>query len=141
MSSVIVGVIGTLLGVVIGGMLQQWQASRTRRWHLADSLSDVKRHAYAEFLRSISASYGQAMSGQRDRSEDVRLHAAMAEIEVLADGELVEAARDLVDTVIEVHSLIAEGGGVDKTRVADVDRRRRAVLALFKADLGLQPDL
>jgi hypothetical protein len=138
MGSLIVGVIGTLLGVLLGGALQQMQAARNRRWQREDSLRNAKRSVYSEYLRSISASYGQAMSGQRSRSEDTRLHAATAQIEVLAGREVSGPARDLVNTVIEVHSMIAAGTGVEEATVAEVDRRRYEVMELFKADLGLK---
>ncbi|MBP5909109.1 MULTISPECIES: hypothetical protein [Streptomyces] len=137
MSAVVVGVVGTLMGVLIGGVLQQVQASRSRRWQREDSLSDAKRAVYAEFLRSISASYGQAVSGQRTRSEDANLHAAVAEIEILTDQDVSEPARDLVKAVIDAHTRIATGA--DETAlVAGVDRRRHEVIALFKSDLGLE---
>lgn len=138
MGSVVVGVIGTLLGVVIGGALQQMQAARNHKWQREDSLSKAKQSAYSEYLRSISASYAQAMSGQRNRSEDARLHAATAEIEVLAGREVSGPARDLVNAVIETHSMIAARTGVEEAVVAEVDRRRYEVVELFKADLGLQ---
>jgi hypothetical protein len=138
MGAVIVGVVGTLLGVLIGGALQQLQASRNRRWLRDDSLSSVKRSVYAEYLRSISASYVQAMSGQRNRTEDAHLYAAVAEIEVLAGKEVSAPARDLVNTVIQVHSLIAAGAGVEEGTVAAVDRRRYELIELFKADLGFR---
>jgi hypothetical protein len=137
MGVVIVGVVGTLLGVLIGGALQQMQASRNRRWQRDDSLSNAKRSVYAEYLRSISASYGQAMSGQRSRTEDAHLYAATAEIEVLAGKEVSAPARDLVNTVIEMHSMIAAGTGVEEGTAA-VDRRRYELIELFKADLGLK---
>ena len=124
MGSVVVGVIGTLLGVALGAVLQQVQASRNRSWQREDSLSHAKRGIYAEYLRSISASYGQAMSGHRDRTEDACLHAAMAEIDILAGTEVSVPARDLVNNVIEVHSAIAAGTRVEETTVAEVDRRR-----------------
>ena len=78
------------------------------------------------------------MSGQRSRSEDTRLHAATAQIEVLAGREVSGPARNLVNTVIEVHSMIAAGTGVEEATVAKVDRRRYEVIELFKADLGLK---
>ncbi|MEV8638176.1 hypothetical protein AB0395_41635 [Streptosporangium sp. NPDC051023] len=138
MDSVIVGVIGTLLGVLIGGFLQQAQASRTRRWQQADALSTAKRRVYTEFLRAISASYAQALSGQRTRSEDANLLAATAEIEILSGGEVAEPARDLADTVMRVHARIADGAGVAESAVEDVDRQRHRVIDLFKADLGIK---
>src|SRR5262249_15230358 len=109
MGSVIVSVVGSLLGVLIGAAVQQIQASRNRGWQREDSLSEAKRSVYAEYLRSISASYGQAMSGQRSRTEDGRLYAATAEIEVLASRMVSVPSRDLADEVIKVHSAIAAG--------------------------------
>ncbi|MGP9022913.1 hypothetical protein ACT1U9_31480 [Streptomyces sp. BR1] len=138
MGSVVVGVVGTLLGVLVGGALQWLQASRNRRWQREDSLSVTKRDAYAEYLRSISASYAQAVSGQRDRSEDGRLHAATAEIEVLAGRDVSGPARALAESVIEAHSAIAAGASAEETGVAEVDRRRYEVIELFKRDLGLR---
>ncbi|HEY5987655.1 MAG TPA: hypothetical protein VIV12_14965 [Streptosporangiaceae bacterium] len=138
MGSTVVGVIGTLLGVLIGAAAQQMQALRHRNWQQADLLRTTKRGIYAEYLRSISASYAQALSGHRSRSEDASLLTATAEIEVLSGGEVSGPARDLANTVIDVHSEIAAGTGVAETVVADVDRRRYEVIGLFKADLGLK---
>ena len=59
MGSALVGVIGTLLGVAIGAAAQQVQASRNRNWQQADLLKTTKRGIYAEYLRSISASYAR----------------------------------------------------------------------------------
>ncbi|MBT2510140.1 hypothetical protein J7I98_30640 [Streptomyces sp. ISL-98] len=137
MWSVVVGVIGALLGVFIGDALQGKQASRNREWQREDSHNDVKRNAYSEYLRSISASYGQAESRQRNRSEDGRLHAATAEIEVLAGRDVSVPARDLVKRVIKAHSMIAEGASDEEAGVPEVDRGRYEVIDLFKADLGL----
>lgn len=137
MGSVIVGIVGTLLGVLIGGAVQHVQALRNRKWQKEDALSSIKRGVYAEYLRSISASYAQAMSGHRSRSEDGNLHSAMAEIEVLSGEEVATSARDLVSTVIDVHSKISAGTGVAEALVTDVDRRRHEVIDLFKVDLGL----
>jgi hypothetical protein len=138
MGSVITGVVGTLLGVLVGGAVQQLQASRNHKWQRQDSLGSARRTVYAEYLRSISASYAQAMSGQRTRSEDAALHAATAEIEILSGLEVSGPARELTNTVIDVHSSLAAGTGVPEAVVADVDRRRYEVIDLFKADLGLR---
>ncbi|MGJ6969419.1 hypothetical protein ACSDR0_46785 [Streptosporangium sp. G11] len=138
MGPVVVGVIGTLLGVLIGGVLQQVQASRMRKWQRADSLSNAKQSVYAEFLRAISASYAQALSGQRSRSEDANLLAATAEIEILSSREVSKPARDLVDMVMRVHAEIADDVGVATTVVEDVDRQRHKIIELFKADLGIE---
>lgn len=138
MGSAVVGVIGTLLGVVLGAAAQQVQASRNRHWQQADLLSTTKRGVYAEYLRAISASYAQALSGHRRRSEDASLLAATAEIEVLCGGNVAGPARDLANNVVEVHSQIAAGAGVAEAVVAGVDRRRYEVIDLFKADLGFK---
>ncbi|MGW1767344.1 hypothetical protein ACWCQL_25195 [Streptomyces sp. NPDC002073] len=148
MGSVVVGVIGTLLGVLIGVVAQQAQAKRSHRWQREDVLNSqrwqredvlgsAKRAVYAEYLRSISASYAQAISGQRTRTEDAHLLAATAELEILSGPEVAEPARDLVDTVMKVHERIATGSGVPKAEVDAVDRRRLEIVDLFKADLGL----
>jgi hypothetical protein len=137
MGSAVVGVIGTLLGVLLGAAGQQVQASRSRHWQQADLLRTVKRGVYAEYVRSISASYAQALSGLRSRTEDASLLAATAEIEILSGREVSVPVRQLTDAVIDVHSKIAAGGGVPESKVEDADRRRLKVIDIFKADLAL----
>jgi hypothetical protein len=133
-----VSVIGALVGVLVGGALQQAQASRNRRWLQEDALWTAKRTVYAEYLRSISGSYAEAMAGHRSRADDARLYAATAEIEVLAGRRVHLPARDLANAVIEVHSEIAAGTGATEATVADVDRRRYKIIELFKADPGVR---
>ena len=137
MGPILVGVMGTLIGVLLGGALQQLQASRARRWQQQDALKGAKRAAFAEYLRSISASYAQAMSGVRTRSEDASLHAATAQIEVLCGVAVAGPARELTEIVINVHSEIAAGTGVAQEIVDGVNRRRYEVIDLFKSDVGL----
>lgn len=138
MGSVIVGIVGTLLGVLVGGTVQHVQALRNRKWQKEDALNNTKRSVYAEYLRSISASYAQAKSGHRSPSEDGNLNAALAEIQVLSREEVWRPARDLVTTVIDVHSKISAGTAGAEALVPNVDRRRLEVIDLFKADLGLE---
>ncbi|WP_327002839.1 hypothetical protein OHA72_48400 [Dactylosporangium sp. NBC_01737] len=137
MGPILVGVMGTLLGVLLGGALQQLQATRARRWQQEDALKGAKRAAFAEYLRSISASYAQAMSGVRSRSEDASIHAATAQIEVLCGVAVAGPARELTDMVINVHSEIAAGTGVAQEIVDTVNQRRYEVIDLFKTDVGL----
>jgi hypothetical protein len=139
MGTAVVGVAGALLGVLAGGFLQHLLAARSRRWQREDALGKLKQTVYAEYLRSISASHGQAMAGERTRTEDARLHAATAEIEVLAGAAVSGPAWELTTTVIDVHTRIAAGDGVEEATVAAVDRRRLEVIALFKADLEIEP--
>ncbi|WP_405959047.1 hypothetical protein OG239_05115 [Streptomyces sp. NBC_00868] len=137
MGSVVVGVIGTLIGVTIGVVAQQAQAIRNHTWQREDVLSSAKRAVYAEYLRSISVSYAQAISDKkRTRTEDAHLLAATAELEILSEPEVAEVARDLANRVMAVHERIADGGA-PKAHVDAVDRRRLEIVDLFKADLGL----
>jgi len=59
MLSALVAVAGSLLGVVLGFFAQHLQADLAHRRHL----DDLKREAYGELLRAVSASYAQASSG------------------------------------------------------------------------------
>lgn len=70
MGTAIVGVAGALLGVLAGGFLQHLLAARSRHWQREDALGKLKQTVYAEYLRAISASHGQAMAGERTRAED-----------------------------------------------------------------------
>ena len=137
MGTVVAGIAGTLLGILVTGTIQQLQAAKARRWKRADSLADAKRRVYSEYLRAISASYTQALSGRRSRPDDTALLAATAEIEILAGPETAGPARLLVNAVLDVHARIAEGTGVATSEVADVDRRRYKLIDLFKADLDI----
>lgn len=141
MNNVVVGVAGTLLGVLLGGALQQLQAARGQRWKRQDALADTKRAVFAEYLRSISASYAQAMAGERTRSEDAHLHAATAQIEVLCDAAVFEPVRSVTAEIVDLHSRIAAGSGVSQAELDAVDGRRRRLIEIFKADIaGRRPD-
>ena len=135
MNSTALSVIGTLLGVIVGAALQHFQARRDRRWREEESFRNAKRAAYVQYLRSISASYAQARSGQRTRTEDGKLYAATAEIEILSDNEISGPAWALADKVIEVHSRIANGPGVEESVINEVDQNRYALIDRFKADI------
>ncbi|MEU4237685.1 hypothetical protein [Actinoplanes sp. NPDC026619] len=154
MSPVLIGVIGTLSGLLLGGLLQDAQARRNRRWLVADALRDTKRRVYAEYLRSISASYAHAVAHHWSDSEEANLRAAAAEIEVLAGVDVARPAQELVGKVIKVHGDIAARSSRPPSRaavmrrrvrddtgwesaVAAVDRERYQLIDLLKADLGL----
>jgi hypothetical protein len=77
------------------------QAGRARRWEL----EDLKREAYAELLRSISASFAQAYYGE-GTSEDSNILKATAVIELLAEKNISEPARDLQVKVDSTHRLL-----------------------------------
>lgn len=141
MGAALVGIAGTLLGVGIGGFLQHLHAARAREWQRADTFADAKRRVYAEYLRAISASYAQALSGQRSRTEDAALLAATSEIAILAGREVAEPARHLTNAVLDVHARIAADTGVPESEVKGIDRRRQTLIDLFKADLGIEPGL
>ncbi|KOG26925.1 MULTISPECIES: hypothetical protein [Streptomyces] len=139
MGSAAVGVVGALLGTLFGAALQQMQAARSRRWQRGDSLSDAKRRVYTEYLRAISASYAQAMAGQRDRSEDGHLRAATAEITILSGRGVYKPACVLAEVVLDVHTRIAAGAEWTKAEVDEVDGQRHKLIELFKSDLGIDP--
>ena len=133
----IVGVTGILLGAIVGAVGQQLQAARNHRWQKEDLLNTAKRVVYAEYVRSISASFAQAQSGHRSRTEDGSLRAATAEIQILAAKDVAGRATALTEKVIEVHTRIAEGG-VEKADIDHVDHLRLELINLFKADLGIK---
>jgi hypothetical protein len=91
--SALIAVAGSLLGVVLGFSAQHLQAGSAHRRHL----DDLKREAYAELLRAVSASYAQASSGG-GTSEGVPLKAT-AVILLLAGSEIGSAARSLENQV------------------------------------------
>ncbi|MFE0256430.1 hypothetical protein [Streptomyces sp. NPDC059010] len=138
MDPAVVGVIGALGGAVVGVVSQPWVASINRKWQREDSHRLAKQNAYSEYLRSISASYGQARDRQRSRSEDGRLHAVTAEIQILADKRVSESARDLVERVIKAHKAIAEGASDQAAGVPDLDCDRGKLIEQFRDDLGLK---
>jgi hypothetical protein len=132
----VVAVIGTLSGTVLGGLVHGVHAWTSRRSHRADSLSDTKRRVYAEYLRSISASYAQAEAGHWSATEEANLRAAAAEIEILAGPHIAGPAQDLVSTVVDVHKAVAANKDDARSRVPDVNRDRYRLIELFKADLA-----
>jgi hypothetical protein len=134
MASTIIAVVGSLLGVVLGFLVQRLQADVAHRRHL----DDLKREAYAELLRSISASYAQASSGG-GTSEDAALLKATAVIELLSGPGIASAARRLADQVGAAHELL-RGSGQEAARAAidAADSSRLELIGFFKADLGIR---
>jgi hypothetical protein len=150
MDAAVVGVVGSLLGVVIGVFAQQLQAKRNRQWQQADSvrshrweqedlLKNIKRVVYTEYLRSVDASYAQADAAVRSRSEDEKISTAVAEIELLSNAEISERVRSHSKNVLSVHDKLAHA--TDKAVIYEdvlaADKERMNLIALFKNDLGI----
>lgn len=140
MTTAIIAVVGSLVGVALGSALsflaQYSLANRTRKW----KLEDTKRQSYAEFLTSISASYAKAKAGEGD-PEDADLLRATAVIELIAGSQIPDQARQLQIQVTDVHKKLRQGNSaVTQTDVDDADRARRGLIKLFKADLDIPPD-
>jgi hypothetical protein len=121
----------------------------------------VKREAYAEFLRSISASYAQAKSEARARrsresetkspqtekpqgpsqeshkEEEADLRAATAKIVLLAKQDIYEEASAITEQAIKAHDKLRSGDPAAKDAVKVVNGRREALIGQFKDDLGI----
>ncbi|MFF5288608.1 hypothetical protein [Paractinoplanes globisporus] len=144
MNSAAVGVIGTLLGVVVGGALQEFREWRKRRWNKEDLLSDHKRIAYAQYVRSISASFAEAEAGVLAPREHGNLRAATAEIQILSAKAVSGPVSELTETVVKTHEELAKAASLSQTekekilaKIEDVNRARLAVIELFKGDLAV----
>jgi len=126
MLSTLVAVAGSLLGVVLGFFAQHLQADLAHRRHL----DDLKREAYGELLRAVSASYAQASSGG-GTSEDAAILKAAAVIELLSGPEVGSAARHLVNQVSTAHELLRQSGyEAALTEVGAADQKARVDQAL-----------
>lgn len=140
MATAIIAIVGSLLGVILGSGLsflaQYSLAQRTRKWTLADT----KRESYADFLRSISASYAKAKAGKGD-PEEADLLRATAVIELIAERKIANQARSLQRQVTDVHARLRQQDPVaEETGVGEADAARRDLIRLFKADLDIPPD-
>ena len=149
MGIAIVGVVGSLLGVLLGFLGQSFRARQEHKW----AIETAKREIYSEFLRSISASYAQAKSEAKSRQgdtpeaetaqshvpEDSDLLAATAAIELLANQTISKAARELSNRVIEVHVKLRRDLSIDKSEVPDINKEREKLIELFQKDLGIPP--
>jgi hypothetical protein len=154
MGTAIVGVVGSLLGVVLGFLGQSLRARQERKL----AIVNAKREVYAEFLRSISASYAEAKSdaeltsqrrsllrptNQRQAShyndgpEDAKLLAATASIELLANLAIHKKARELSNQVREAHKKIRANDPNAEKDVSRVDQERYKLIEDFKRDLGI----
>jgi hypothetical protein len=132
--SALIAVAGSLLGVVLGFFAQHLLADLAHRRHL----DDLKREAYAEMLRAVSASYAQASSGG-GTAEDAALLKATTVIELLAAPEIGSAARNLEHLVSTTHTLLRQSGyEAARAKVEDADQARLDLIRLFKADLGIR---
>jgi hypothetical protein len=134
-STAIIAVAGSLLGVVLGFIAQYLQAGKARRWQL----EDLKREAYAELLRSISASFAQAYYGE-GKSEDSNILKATAMIQLLAEKNISESARDLQVHVDRTHRLLrSDGPDAAQDEIDETDQERIALIVKFKEDLHIRP--
>jgi hypothetical protein len=144
-----------LLGAALGILFQYFRGRQEHKW----ALEAVKREAYAEFLRSISASYAQAESEsqqshksetkfrpinrpqvhsqQNHKSEDANLRAATARIMLLAKPDIYESASALSDQVIEAHKALRNGDPTAQEKVAKANRKREKLIMVFKKDLRI----
>jgi hypothetical protein len=130
MATAIIALIGGLVGVVIGFIPQFMQ----RKWQLRD----LKREAYAELLRSISASYAQASSGGGN-SEDANILKATAVIELLAEPTIARAARKLQEHVDCAHKILRSQGREAASKEAEkANHERLELIDLFQKDLGVK---
>jgi len=141
MATAIIAIVGSLLGVVLGSALsflaQNSLANRMHKWELGD----IKRESYADFLRSISASYAKAKAGTGD-PEEADLLRATAVIELIAERKIADQARRLQRQVTDVHAQLRQkDSGVEETEVLKADQARRDLVGLFKADLDIPPDV
>jgi hypothetical protein len=109
--------------IALGFFVQYLLASRARRWQL----DDLKREAYAEFLRSISASFSQAYYGE-GKSEDASLLKATAVIERLAEPDISKLARALQQQVDCTHRKLRSEG----PDAAEDDMQDTALIEKFK---------
>lgn len=130
MATAIIALIGGLVGVVIGFIPQFMQ----RKWQLRD----LKREAYAELLRSISASYAQASSGGGS-SEDANILKATAVIDLLAEPSVARAARKLQEQVDRTHKILrSQGYEAASKEVEKANDERLELIDLFQKDLGVK---
>jgi hypothetical protein len=147
MGTAIVGVVGSLLGVLLGFLGQSFRARQEHKW----AIETAKREVYSEFLRSISASYAQAKSEAKSRQidtaeavatqsrvpEDADLLAATAAIELLANQTISRAARKLSNRVIETHVKLRRDLSIDRSEVPGINKEREKLIELFQKDLRI----
>jgi hypothetical protein len=153
----------TLLGVALGLAFQYLRARQDHKW----ALVAAKTEAYAEFLRSISASYAQAVSEAESRQsresetkspqtekpqgpsqeshkkEEADLRAATARIVLLAKQHISEKASAITEDAIDAHDKIRSADTAKKAEEAEeaknaVDSRRTALIRQFQEDLGIK---
>jgi hypothetical protein len=158
-AAAIVAASATLLGVTLGLAFQYLRARQEHKW----ALEAAKTAAYAEFLRSISASYAQAKSEARSRQshdsktkspqteklqgpsqeshkeEEADLRAATARIVLLAKQDIYKEASAITEQAIEAHDKIRSADTVEEAKEAEeaVNSRREALIKQFKEDLGI----
>lgn len=157
MGPAIVAAVAGLLGVALGYLGQSLRARQEHKW----AIETAKREAYAEFLRSISASYAEAgseagsqqsrksevKSPQTDKpqalplhshkSEDAALLAATARIVLLAKPEIYKMASDLSDQIMKVHEGLRSGDSTAQDEVSVANSVRLVLIDRFKEDLGI----
>ncbi|PKN19494.1 MAG: hypothetical protein CVU71_08300 [Deltaproteobacteria bacterium HGW-Deltaproteobacteria-6] len=105
----LIGVFAALIGAAIGGLITYFtnRDLKKKEWMLSvirEEINDRKR-LYSEFL---AEAYRITILSLQTKCGDLRefdiLHRYFAQIELLASDDIVNAARTIVDLVIDRHS-------------------------------------
>ena len=112
MDAAVIGVLGSLAGVVLGAFGQQWQSNRSRRWQQSDLRRSERRDVYVRFLtaaedehetaiqvglkRTASHTLDEGQQHWRDLSAArAKLHMLLTELRLIADQPVYNCAARL----------------------------------------------
>jgi hypothetical protein len=118
MDPVVIGVVGSLAGVMLGAAGQQWQSNRSRKWQQSDLRRSERRDMYVRFLTAAEDEHEAAFQvglkrtaiysieeGQqhwRDLSAArAKLRPLLTELRLVADQSVHERAAKLSASLYE----------------------------------------
>jgi len=135
MSADIIAVVGTLSGVLIGGLINYF-ASRSVKNHewrlvLAREQSAVRHKIYAEFLVETQRLVTQAREEKISSLANLDLlNGKFAELSLVAPDRVLEAAKKLADYAITSHS------AQPAKEVADFFKLKEMFIAVARQDIA-----
>ena len=128
-------VIGTLFGVLVGGLINYFatRSVKNHEWRLAlvrDSAA-IRQKLYADFLVDAQRLVVQAREEKVSSLADLNpLNGKFAEISLLAPGGVIEAAKKLADYAITSHS------AQPAKEVADFFKLRQEFIEAARKDIA-----
>ena len=120
MDAAVIGVLGSLAGVVLGAVGQQWQSNRSHKWQQSDLRRRERRDVYVRFLTAA------------EDEHETALQVGLKRTGIYTHEEGQQHWRDLSEARAKLHMLLTQLRLVANQPVYD----RAARLSVYQYDFG-----